>query len=207
MSPKKLIALSAVVVVLFGFILLFERKMPTTEERSRKGDLYLDIPQEHVQRIEIVRGAETLEFQRTGEVGWRMVRPEKYPADTFAVGSLVTELAELKRAPGEEPADAKASDYGFDKPVAKATIVWSDSGDAKNVKTRVVEFGANVPGSDVVAARVEGSPKILFVPSGVLESLKKNSDEFESREVFGSAASDAARLEVLRGRGKLAFVK
>jgi hypothetical protein len=210
MSPKKLLALSAVVVVLFGFILLFERKMPTTEERSRKGDLYWDIPQDRVQRIEIVRGAETLEFQRAGEIGWRMVRPEKYPADTFAVGSLVTELAELKRAPGEESADAKASDYGFDKPVAKATIVWSDSGDAKdarNAKTRVVEFGATVPGSDVVAARVEGSPKILFVPSSVLESLKKNADDFESREVFGSAASDAARLEVLRGRGKLAFVK
>lgn len=210
MSPKKLIALSAVVVVLFGFILLFERKMPTTEERSRKGDLYWDIPQDQVQRIEIVRGPETLEFQRTGDAGWRMLRPEKYPADTFAVGSLVTELAELKRAAGEEPADAKPADYGFDKPVAKATIVWNDSGDpknAKNAKTRVVEFGAAVPGTDVVAARVEGSPKILFVPSSVLESLKKGADDFESREVFGSAASDAVRLEVLRGRGKLAFQK
>jgi len=207
MSPKKLLALSAVVVVLFGFILLFERKMPTTEERSRKGDLYWDIPQDHVQRIEIVRGAETLEFQRTGEIGWRMIRPEKYPADTFAVGSLVTELAEMKRAPGEESTDAKASDYGFDKPAAKATIVWNDSGDAKSAKTRVIEFGATVPGTEVVAARVEGSPKILFVPSTVLESLKKSADDFESREVFGSAASEALRLEVLRGRGKLAFVK
>src|SRR5215469_10988246 len=147
MSPKKLIALSAVVVVLFGFILLFERKMPTTEERSRKGDLYWDIPQENVQRIEIVLGAETLEFQRSGEVGWRMLRPEKYPADSFAVGSVVTELAEMRRAAGEEPADAKPADYGFDKPAAKATIVWNDSGEPKNVKTRVVEFGATVPGT------------------------------------------------------------
>ena len=207
MSPKKLIALSAVVVVLFGFILLFERKMPTTEERARKGDIYWDIPQEQVQRIEIARGAETLEFQRVGEVGWRMVRPEKYPADTFAVGSLVSELAEMKRAAGEESSDGKPSDYGFDKPAAKATMVWNESADAKNAKTRVVEFGATVPGTDVVAARVEGSPKILFVPSSVLESLKKNADDFESREVFGSAANDAVRLEVLRGRGKLAFTK
>jgi hypothetical protein len=207
MSPKKLIALSAIVVVLFGFILLFERKMPTTEERSRKGDLYWDIPQDRVQRIEVVRGAETLEFQRTGELGWRMLRPDKYPADALAVGSLVTELAEMKRAAGEEATDVRASDYGFDKPSAKATIVWNDSGDPKSAKTRVVEFGAAVPGTDVVAARVEGSPKVLFVPSSVLESLKKNADEFESREVFGSAASEAARLEILRGRGKLAFVK
>jgi hypothetical protein len=38
MSPKKLIALTAVVAVLFAFIVLFERKMPTTAERERKGD-------------------------------------------------------------------------------------------------------------------------------------------------------------------------
>jgi len=207
MSPKKLIALSAAVVVLFAFILLFERKMPTTEERSRKGDLYWDLPQDRVQRVEIVRGPETLEFQRAGEVGWRMLRPEKFPADTFAVGNLVSELAAMKRAAGDEPADAKPSDYGLDKPAAKATIAWNESADSKTLKTRVVEFGAAVPGTDVVAARVEGSPKILFVPSSVLESLKKGADDFESREVFGSAASDASRLEVLRGRGKLAFVK
>jgi len=207
MSPKKLLALSAVVVALFAFILLFERKMPTTEERSRKGDLYWDIPQEQVQRIEISRGPEALEFQRAGEAGWRMVRPEKSPADTFAVGSLLTELAEMKRAGGDDLTDAKASDYGFDKPAAKATIVWNDGGDPKNAKTRTIEFGAAIPGTDVVAARVEGSPKILFVPSAVLESVKKNADDFESREVFGGSAADATRLEVLRGRGKLAFAK
>ena len=127
MSPKKLIALSAAVVVLFAFILLFERKMPTTEERSRKGDLYWDLPQDRVQRVEIVRGPETLEFQRAGEVGWRMLRPEKFPADTFAVGNLVSELAAMKRAAGDEPADAKPSDYGLDKPAAKATIAWYES--------------------------------------------------------------------------------
>jgi hypothetical protein len=207
MSPKKLLALSAVVVALVAFIFFFERKMPTTDERSRKGDLYWDIPQDQVERIEIARGAQTLEFQRAGEAGWKMVRPEKYPADSFAVGGVVSDLAEMKRAGGQDGVDAKPSDYGLDAPVARATIAWSDAKDAKSLKTRTVEFGAAVPGTDVVAARVEGTDKVLFVPAAVLAALRKNADDFESREVFGPAPGGVVRLEILRGRGKLDFAR
>ncbi|HWZ86619.1 MAG TPA: DUF4340 domain-containing protein [Thermoanaerobaculia bacterium] len=207
MSPRKLLALTAVVVALVAFIFFVERKMPTTEERARKGDLYWDIPQDRIERIELARAGETLEFQRAGAAGWRMIKPEKYPADAFAVGGVVSDLAGMKRAGGEDSAEAKASDYGFATPVAKATIVWSDPGDPKTLKTRTVEFGANIPGTDVVAARVEGTEKVLFVPAAVLVSLRKNADDFESREVFGGAAADVARFEILRGRGQLAFAR
>ena len=206
MSPRKLLALSGVVVVLFAFIVFFERKMPTTEERARKGDLYWDIPQDSVQRMEIVRNGETLEFQRAG-TGWRMVRPEKYPADAFTVGSLLTDLAAMRRAGGEDTSEGKAADYGLEKAAISATLVWSDSGDPKTLKSRTVEFGNPVPGTDVVAARVTGTQKILFVPSSVLTGLKKGVDDFESREVFGALAPDVSKLEILRGRGKLTFAR
>lgn len=206
MSPRKLLALSGVVVVLFAFIVFFERKMPTTEERARKGDLYWDIPQDSVQKMEIVRNGETLEFQRAG-AGWKMVRPEKYPADAFAVGSVLTDLAAMRRAGGEDASEGKAADYGLEKPALAATLVWADSGDPKTLKTRTVEFGNPVPGTDVVAARVTGTEKILFVPSSVLTGLKKSTDDFESREIFGALASDVSKLEILRGRGKLVFAR
>ena len=207
MSAKKLLALTAVVALLFGFIFFFERRMPTTEESTRKGDLYWDIPQEQIQRVELARSGETLEFQRVGEAGWKMIRPEKYPADPFAVGGVVSELAELKRAGGEGANDARPADYGLEKPETRATIVWGDPADPKSRKTRTIEFGAAVPGTDVVAARVEGTQKVLFVPAAVLASLRKSADDFESREVFGGAAPDMTRLEILRGRGRLVFAR
>lgn len=202
MSPKKLLVLTAVVAVLFGFIFFFERKMPTTEERSRKGDLYWDIPEDRIEKIEFARSGETLEFQRAGTSGWKMLKPEKYPADGFAVGGVVAELAELRRAGGENTGEAKPADFGLEKPVAKATIVWTDPNDPKTRKTRTIEFGIEIPGTDVVAARVEGTQKVLFVPASVLASLKKGTDDFESHEVFGPVA-DATRVEILRGRGRL----
>src|SRR5215470_6394607 len=119
MSPKKLIALTAVVAALFAFIVFFERKMPTTAERERKGDLYWDIPSDRLDRITLTRGAEKREFQRADPTHWKMTVPEKYPAESFVVSSLATDLAAMKRS-GDEATDAKPSDYALDKPVATA---------------------------------------------------------------------------------------
>jgi hypothetical protein len=113
----------------------------------------------------------------------------------------------MRRAGGEDASEGKATDYGLEKPALAATLVWSDSGDPKTLKTRTVEFGNPVPGTDVVAARVTGTQKILFVPSSVLTGLKKGVDDFESREVFGALASDVTKLEILRGRGKLVLAR
>jgi hypothetical protein len=206
LSPKKLIALTAVVAVLFAFIVFFERKMPTTAERERKGDLYWDIPADRVDRLSLTRGGEKLEFQRVDPAHWKMTVPHRYPAESFAVSSLASDLAAMKRS-GEEAADAKPSDYALDKPVAAATFEWTEADDPKARKTRTIEFGADVPGTDVVSARLAHTEKVLFVPSSVLASVKKNADEFLSKDVFGVAGSDMNRIEILRGRGRLVLAR
>jgi hypothetical protein len=207
-SPKKLIALTAVVAVLFAFIVFFERKMPTTAERERKGDLYWDIPSDRVDRITLTRGAEKLEFQRADATHWKMTLPQKYPAESFVVSSLATDLAAMKRS-GDEAPDAKPADYALDKPVATASFEWTEADDPnpKARKTRTVEFGAEVPGTDMVSARLARSDKVLFVPSSVLASVKKNADDFLSKDVFGEPASDVNRIEILRGRGRLVLIR
>ena len=207
MSPKKLILLTAVVAVLFAFIVFFERKMPTTADRERKGDLYWDIPAEKIDRLEISRGPEVLEFQRANPTAWKMVRPLKYPAETFAISGVVTDLAALRRS-GGDGAEARPADYGLDKPVAVAKFEWAEAADdPKARKTRTIEFGSEVPGTDVVSARLAGTEKILFVPNSVLTGLKKNVDEFLSKDVFGGSASEVSRIGILRGRGSLVLVR
>ena len=206
MSPKKLLLLTAIVAVLFAFIFLFERKMPSTSERERKGDLYWDIPVDRIERLELSRGAEKLEFQRTDASHWKMVQPEKYPADAAAVSGVASELAALKRS-GNDPADARPADYGLEKPVAAAAFTWTDADDPKARKTRRIEFGSEVPGTDIVAARLSGTQKVLFVPASVLASVRKGADDFASRDVFGDPSGEVSRVEVLRGRGRLSFVR
>src|SRR5262245_31285974 len=194
--------LTLVVAALFAFIVLFERKMPTTSEQQRKGDLYWDLPQERVTRLTLTRGEEVVEFDRAEGAPWRMVKPAAYPADAFAVNGVVSDLAELKRS-GGDTADAKLSDYGLEKPAARAALVWTEADAPKAPQTRTVDFGLEVPGTDIASARVEGQDKVLFIPSSVLASVRKPVDDFRSKDVFGGSSSNVTRLEVLRGRGKL----
>lgn len=206
MSPKKLLLLTAVVAVLFAFIALFERKTPSTGDRERKGELYWEIPVDRIERIELTRGAEKLEFQRAGASSWKMVRPEKYPADSVAVSGVASELAQLKRA-GGDVGEARPADYGLEKPVATATLEWTNLDEPKVRQTRTVEFGAAVPGTDSVAARQAGDQKVLFVPASVLTDIQKNADDFASKDVFGGSSADVSRIEILRGQGRLALVR
>jgi hypothetical protein len=205
-TPKKLVLLTAVVAGLLAFIVLFERKMPSTADRQRKGDLYWDIAEERVTGLTLVRGTETLEFTRPFEGAWRMVKPSAYPADPFAVNGAAAEVTDLKRS-GNAADDARPSDFGLDAPVAAATLVWTDSDDPERKKTRTIEFGKALPGTDVTAARVQGQTKVLFVPSAVLAAVRKPADDFRSRDLFQGPAAQVSRLEILRGRGSLVLAR
>ncbi|HSD72460.1 MAG TPA: hypothetical protein VLE54_06705, partial [Thermoanaerobaculia bacterium] len=125
MSSRKLLILTGVVVVLFGFILFFERRMPTTSEREQKGELYWDLPEDRVESIRLDHGGDTVELVKSGD-SWKLVRPEAYPADSFAASDLASQLADLKNPGGESGGEGKPEGYGLAKPSAKATIVWKD---------------------------------------------------------------------------------
>ena len=125
-----------------------------------------------------------------------MIKPEQYPADAFAVnGAVVSELAELKRAGGDDAADARPADYGLEKPVGE--------GDDRLDATRPIRQSARrgrsssastIPGTDVVAARVEGDREgPLRAGVGCSPPLKKSADDFESREVFGGPTAGGRR--------------
>ena len=206
MSARKLLALTAFVAALFAFIFLFERKMPSTAERQRKGNLYWDLPEERLTALTLTRGGETVEFARTEGAPWRMLKPDAYPADSFAVNNTAGELADLKQA-SVDSAEARPQDYGLDHPVATAKFVWTEAAEPSAVKTRTIEFGVDIPGTDITAARVAGQSTVLFVPSSALAAVKKPVDDFRSRDIFGGRPADVNRVEILRGRGRLVLFR
>ncbi len=204
MSPRKLLFLTVLVLVLFGFILLFERKMPTTAEREQKGDLVWDIPEDGLESVRLEHGGASVELKKTNG-GWRLTKPEAYPTDPVAVSDVTSQLARLKRVGGES-ADARPEDYGFQSPSGRATLVAAAESKGGKRLTWSVEFGVEIPGTDTTAARVTGRPGIFFVPSSAANAAKKGAGEFKSKDVFGSML-EAARLDVDRGRGRVSLAK
>ncbi len=157
--------------------------MPTTSERQSKGDLHWDLPEDRVESIRLERPGSVVELVRDGDA-WRLTQPAPYPADSFAASDLARQLAQLKRVGGDS-SEAKAEDYGLATPSGKATIVWKDAGDAQKKSTRTVEFGMDIPGTDIAAARVAGQTRVLFVPASVSAAVKKGAADFLSKDVFG----------------------
>jgi hypothetical protein len=207
MSPRKLLVLTAVVLLLFGFIILFERKMPSTSQRQEKGDVVWEIPPDRIETIRLEHAGLTVELKQTAEEGahtWKMTKPEAYPADAGVAGDVASQLARLRRA-GNETAEASPESYGFQSPSGKVTVVWTEEGEEKKHLSRTLEIGIDIPGTDAVAARVTGTDRIFFIPTAVAGAVKKNPDEFKSKEVFGGSGTEAARLDVDRGRGRLSL--
>ncbi len=207
MSSRKILVLSGLVLLLFGFIFLFERKMPTTAEADQKKELVWDVPVEQVETLRLERaGSPAVELKKTGPSAWRLVRPEAYPADSMAAGDLAAQLARPRRA-GSESAEARPEDYGLKTPATKATIVWKDPKAPGKSKSRTMEFGVDIPGTDAVAARASGSPHVFFVASSVAAAARKTAAELRSKDAFGGSASELTKIDIERGRGRVALAR
>ena len=201
MTPRKILLLTVAVAVLFGFILLFERKMPTTSEAQQKRELVWELPEDQIDVIRLERPDSAVELKKTGPTSWRLVRPDAYPAETGVASDLASQLARRRRAGGES-AEARPEDYGLspaEKPGAtpapgatprppaspRATIVWKDPEHPSRRLSRTIEFGVDIPGTDATAARVTGGSSVIFVPSTLAVAVRKKADDFKSRDVFG----------------------
>jgi hypothetical protein len=205
MSPRKILVLTGLVLVLFAFILFFERKLPTTSEADQKKDLVWELPEDQIDSLHLEHpGAPAVDLKKTAPSTWRLTRPDAYPADAAAASGVVSQLASLRRA-GSDSAEARPEDYGFGAPTAKATIGWKDPVTPTKRFSRTLEFGVDIPGTEATAARIAGSAHIFFVPASVAAAARKGADDFKTKDVFGGAATDVARVEVERGRGKVSL--
>jgi hypothetical protein len=220
MTPRKILLLTVAVAVLFGFIFLFERKMPTTSEAQQKKELVWELPEDQIDVIRLERPDSTVELKKTGPASWRILRPDTYPADTGVASDLATQLARLRRAGGEST-EARPEDYGLspaEKPSAtppaatpapgatprppaspRATIVWKDPAHPSRRLSRTIEFGVDIPGTDATAARVTGGSSVIFIPSTLAVAVRKKADDFKSRDVFGGTAGEVTGLDIERG--------
>jgi hypothetical protein len=204
MSPRRLAILTGVLVLLFAFVALFERKLPTTQERVDRGDVLWDVNEARIGKVEIGRDNTVIAFERDGDA-WRMTRPEAYPTDASTLSSLVADLAHPARE-GEASSGASEPDYGLTAPRAVVTVTTREAKGAK-IESHTLSIGREIPGTETVAARVKGENRTIFVRSSVAADLLKPVDGYKSKKVFSGSALDVTQLSIARGRGRLEFEK
>lgn len=191
MSTRKLLVLTVLFLGLLAFVVFFERKQPTSDERARAAKRLSEFKLEDVASMGIERGdLPKVDLVRKEKGRWTVLNPPASPADGFLADNLATDLARLEVV-GETRTQFDPKEYGLDAPKAKATVVFADK------SSKVFSFGAPIPGTDAVAAAA--GPLFGAVKSPPLAALTKPVDDFRSRQLFDVPVGEITRVSVTRG--------
>jgi hypothetical protein len=184
----KSLVLLAVAAALVLFIVFFERKLPTTDERREASQKVFSLQDADITALELADGA--LRWALRKEDGkWRLKAPLEYPAEETAVSGMVSAVVTLRKERTLTPgADLK----GFGLEPAAATLKMETAGGPVTLA-----LGAEVPGTDQVAVRWLERGEAYFVGKNLLTSLRRPVDELRDKAVFTVDASSVTRMEVV----------
>ncbi len=212
MKPRTLLILFAVVLALSAFIFFYERKLPSSEERTKLGKQVFAFEKDEVTAIAIdsakgpvslerVGGAalraaqkETTKAKKGGDLPepsaeWRLTGPLAARADTFAVDHLLETLGTLEKTRTMDRVDPKA--VGLDRPRASVRLT-TKSGE------KVLKIGAEVPPGGTLIAGVDHEKGAYVVSDAILPELEKAPGDWRDRLIF-RADRDAVQRITLTG--------
>ncbi len=191
MSTRKLLVLTGVFLALLAFVVFFERKQPTSDERAKAAKRLADFKAEDVASVTLERpDLPKVELVRREKGRWTVTNAPASPADGFAADALIADLARLEVV-GETRTAFDPKEFGLDAPKAKATVAFADK------SSKVFAFGAPIPGTDATAAAV--GPLFGAVRLAPLAALTKPVDEYRSKQLFDVPVADVTRMSVTRG--------
>jgi hypothetical protein len=191
MSTKKLLVVTGVFFALLAFVVFFERKQPTSDERAKAAKRLAEFKADDVASVTLERpDLPKVELVRKEKGRWTVLNAPASPADGYAADALVSDLGRLEVV-GETRTAFDPKEFGLDAPKAKATVAFLDK------STKVFSFGAAIPGTDAVAAAA--GPLFGAVKFAPLAALTKPVDEYRSRQLFDVPVSEITRVSVTRG--------
>src|SRR3954468_16442958 len=210
MKPRTLLILLVLVLGLGAFIWLYERKLPSSEEREtlgkkvfalEKGDVTavaIDAPKGSV-RLERAPAPKPVKDKKDQKEGtdepaadWRLTKPLAARADAFAVDRLLDAVTSLSKTRTLDEVDPKA--VGLDKPRATVRLTTKDG-------EKVLRIGAEVPPGGSTIAGVEGQKGAYVVSDAVLSEVDKAPGEWRDHQVFRGNREAVQRITLTGGAG------
>jgi hypothetical protein len=200
-KSKNLIILTAVVIAVLAYIVLFERHQPTSEEAREEAEKVLrGFDRDDVQAIEIESESGRVRLEKIGEK-WRLREPLDFPADDSVVSSTLGSLANLstdRRLAGDEVDPAA---YGLDQPVAEVTLGMADGSD------RTLAVGDELPLGSKRAILLDGGGDVLIASGWFVSDLEREVDDWRSRDVIDFLEDDVASIDIDSGPDSIRAVR
>jgi hypothetical protein len=203
MRPRTLAILAAVVAALAAFVLLYERDLPSTDERAARAKKVFRVEADEIAALEIVWNGATVRLERDpgapdeGEAaadalapagGWRMTAPFAARADRGLADRLAATLADLERVRRIE--GGARSELGLEP--ARGRVSWT----SKDGRSGALEIGGAVPASsNVIAADGAGDP--LVVAGALVTDLDRPPGDWRAKELVSATPAQVERVRLV----------
>ncbi|MFQ5449818.1 MAG: DUF4340 domain-containing protein [Nitrospinaceae bacterium] len=186
-------------IVLYYFLvdLPTEKKHKEEKERSEKVLLF---DRKDVEGFSLTKGEQTLQLQRKGEEGWKLLQPLKAEADKEAAASYLSRLedARFSRVVEESPKDPAV--YGLKTPSLKITLKLKGQGE----KTLLV--GDENPMRNYLYVQREGEKKVLLA-TVFRKDLDRSLFDLRDKTLLDFENEAVRKIKFLAGESSFDLVK
>lgn len=199
MKPKTLLLLALAVGALAAAVLLFEKDLPSTDDRTARAKKIVSVESDELVELEVEWQGERARFARDAKSStpsspdaparkWRMLEPFATAADSALVDALAGQLVALELS--RELEGVARADVGLEPPRGKLT--WKTA-----TAAGVLEIGGEVPASStvVVAASTRQAPAV--VNDAFVTQLERAPGDWRSREAVPAPRGEIERVTVL----------
>ena len=176
--PVSLLIAALVLAAVAAYYFQVDRPAQEHKEAQNEKDVFLDIPRDRVDTVEIQRGGDTIRLARDAQRRWWLRAPEVAPAR----GDVVEDLLYQATTPGvlrRLTVDAKGrGELGLDTPAATLHL----TGEGIDV---TVEVGIDAPTlkGRYYLGRSDGD-EVIITTSPLRKTLQKPVEELRRRRIF-----------------------
>ncbi|NCC50262.1 MAG: DUF4340 domain-containing protein [Spartobacteria bacterium] len=204
MKARTTLLLLLAVLVLGSFILLFERRGDSTDQRIEQARKAIRLNVDHVRGFSLQRGALTVQAERKNDQ-WMMQAPIEARADNGVIERMLHALARMQKGEVITARDRAARgmtliDYALDNPQIRMDLRMENG----NMRLLV---GRKSPLENSVYVMVEGSDHILAVDVALLDIIPASTDDLRDRALFPGAHRHIRRLGIRRTDGYLQLAR
>ena len=159
----------------------------------------LFVDDDKISRVVLKAADGTIEFGKTGDSAWHILKPQPLRADNFTVGDLVRSLRNAEMMSVLEEGEESSGKYDFSKPSATAEIV--DEGGthtltvAKGKDEEYYAKSSNLPGG------------VYEVSSTMAGGLDKKLEDFRNKKLFDFGFREISKLELRDGDTRVVVEK
>lgn len=149
----------------------------------------ITVDQDKISRVELdAAGKPPVEFGRTGQNEWQILKPKVMRADGFQVEDIVSKLKQVTLDADSDPKQAAAA-FASAPPVATVKIATPEG--EKTLEIHKIK--------DDVYARSSMVPGVYKVNKDAADGFAKSVDDFRAKKVFDFGFTDPSRIEYKDG--------